>query len=206
MRTKTFPAILFIVALSLGMLACPKKSKVCIDFERPLVAGTEYGQPNPTQPPGTVVFTANGIPVSVQNFIFLDGREFFGSGSVVTQAPATSIGSGQKMQIGNINLEFDFSRFSSLGLPTSQVQFTFLDMGGFENISVNGSQVFVGELSTVPSQLGGVGVIVNSTALPSAPGNPASPGKKGTVTLTGAVNKLRIGGQEFWIDNVCVKR
>lgn len=28
-------------------------------------------------------------------------------------------------------------------------------------------------------------------------------GKKGIVTLTGAIDNFMVGGQEFWIDNVC---
>jgi len=75
------------------------------------------------------------------------------------------------------------------------VTFEFLDMGGFENISVNGSPMFTGDISAVPGSLGGAAVSVSST--------PAAGGKTGLVTLAGAIQKLRVGGQEFWINNVC---
>jgi len=80
--------------------------------------------------------------------------------------------------------------------PGTQVaDIDFLDMGGFENISVNGSPMFTGDISAVPGSLGGAAVSVSST--------PAAGGKTGLVTLAGAIQKLRVGGQEFWINNVC---
>jgi hypothetical protein len=30
-------------------------------------------------------------------------------------------------------------------------------------------------------------------------------GKKGVVVFAGAIHKIRIGGQEFWIDSVCAR-
>jgi hypothetical protein len=50
----------------------------------------------------------------------------------------------------------------------------------------------------VPSPIGGVNVSVSTT--------PVTGGKKGIVILTGAVQKIRVGGQEFWIDNVCARQ
>jgi len=89
-------------------------------------------------------------------------------------------------------LGFDFG---ANGFVPARVQFEFLDQGGTENLSVNGSAVFAGDISAVPATLGGATVSVSTT--------PAPGGKKGTVTLTGVINGFMIGGQEFWIDNVC---
>lgn len=173
---------------------CPSPtppSPLCVDFEPPLAAGTQFGQPV-GQPVGTVIFTTNGVPVSIHDFVFIGGGGTFNSARIEI-APA--FGSGQSIRSNNINLEFDFS---GIGFTPSHVQFDFLDLGGFENISVNGSSVFAGELSAAPNPIGSVNIAVAST--------PVSGGKKGTVVLTGAVNKLRVGGQEFWIDQVCAKR
>ncbi|NUO08281.1 MAG: hypothetical protein HUU08_06300 [Candidatus Brocadia sp.] len=167
-------------------------STVCVDFESPLVAGTQYGVPAGNSS-GDVVFTAHGIPVSVYNFDFAGGGGTFKVARVET-APVP-FGSGQSIRTNNINLEFDFSQ---LNFQPSEVQLEFLDLGGHENISVNGSPVFAGELSSVPNPIGGVSIAVNTVT--------AQGSKKGIVTLTGAVKNLRIGGQEFWIDNVCVKK
>jgi hypothetical protein len=98
------------------------------------------------------------------------------------------------MRTNNINLEFDFS---NIGFAPSEVRFEFLDLGGAENLSVNGSPIFAGDLPAVPSPVGGVNVSVLTT--------PVAGGKKGIVILTGAVQKVRVGGQEFWIDNVCAR-
>lgn len=165
--------------------------EVCVDFEAPLTVGTQYGAPA-GQHSGDLVFTTNGIPVSVYDFNFAGGGGTFNVARIdVAPVP---FGSGQSMRTNNINLEFDFS---NIGFAPNEVRFEFLDLGGTENISVNGSVIFAGDLSAVPSPIGGVNVSVSTT--------PVAGGKKGIVILTGAVQKLRVGGQEFWIDNVCAR-
>jgi len=165
--------------------------EVCVDFEPPLTVGTQYGAPAGHHS-GDVVFTTHGIPVSVHDFNFLGGGGTFNVANI-DSAPVP-FGWGQSMRTNNINLEFDFS---NIGFVPKEVKFEFLDLGGFENISVNGSPIFVGELSAAPNPIGGVQLSVSTT--------PVTGGKKGIVILTGAVQKLRVGGQEFWIDNVCAR-
>jgi hypothetical protein len=185
-----------IAAIALALLGCPGHQAplafACIDFEPPLAAGTQYGAPV-GQAPGTVIFTSHAIPVTVQNFIFVGSGGTFNSARI--EVPPAPFGSGQSIRTNNINLEFDFT---PLGYPTSEVKFDYLDQGGSENVSVNGSPVFAGDLPATPNPIGGVTVAITS--------GPAPGGKKGTVTLTGVVKTLRIGGQEFWIDNVCAKK
>lgn len=166
--------------------------EVCVDFEAPLAVGTQYGAPAGHNS-GDVVSTTNGIPVSVHDFNFPGGGGTFNVAHI-DLAPVP-FGNGQSMRTNNINLEFDFS---NIGFAPNEVRFEFLDLGGSENISVNGSPIFAGELSAVPSPIGGVNVSVSTT--------PVAGGKKGVVILTGAVQKLRVGGQEFWIDNVCARQ
>lgn len=163
--------------------------EVCVDFEPPLAVGTQYGAPAGHHS-GDVVFTTNGIPVSVHDFNFPSGGGTFNVANI-DLAPVP-FGSGQSMRTNNINLEFDFS---GIGFAPKQARFEFLDLGGFENTSVNGSPIFVGDLSSAPNPIGGVNISVSTT--------PVSGGKKGIVILTGAVQTIRVGGQEFWIDNVC---
>lgn len=165
--------------------------EVCVDFELPLTLGTQYGAPAGHHP-GDIIFTSNGIPVSVHEFEFIRGDRFF---NVATIALVPyPYGAGQSISPNNINLEFDFS---GLGFTPTKVSFEFQNHGGHQNLSINGSEVFKGDLSSAPSPMGGVDISVSPT--------PAEPGTTGTVTLTGPVEKLRVGGQQFYIDNVCAR-
>jgi Concanavalin A-like lectin/glucanases superfamily len=160
--------------------------EVCLDFEAPLTVGTEYSTPA-GQHSGDVIFTTNGILVSVYDFNFAGGSTFG-----VAKVDVAPFGSGQSMRTNNINLEFDFG---SIGFVPAAVRFEFLDKGGDQNISVNGSPIFAGDISAVPGSLGGATVSVSAT--------PVTGGRTGLVTLEGAIQKLRVGGSEFWIDNMC---
>jgi hypothetical protein len=168
------------------------RRETCVDFEPPLQAWAQYGEPVGNAS-GDVIFTTNGIMVSVHDFNLSGGGSTFNLARI--ELASALFGNGQTMRLNNINMEFDFS---SLGFIPSEVTFEFLDLGGFENLSVNGSTIFAGELSSVPSPLSGVNVSISAT--------PVSGGQKGVVTLSGAIQKLRIGGQEFWIDNVCARQ
>ena len=165
--------------------------EVCVDFEPPLTVGKQYGAPAGHNP-GDVVFTSNGIPVSVYDFNFSGGGGTFNVATIAL-APVP-FGTGQSINTNNISLEFDFN---SLGFLPKEVSFEFLDLGGIQNLSVNGSSIFVGDLSSVPTPIGGANIFVSTV--------PVAGGKTGTATLSGVIQKLRVGGQEFWIDNVCVR-
>lgn len=196
MTVKTALSMLFtatlIIALE-GCCLCPWRAKVvCVDFEPPLTLGTQYGGSGHNS--GDLAFTTNGVPISVYEFNFNGGSAFR---VAYIEVPSLPFSSGQCIRTNNINLEFDFSQ---LGFQTSQVDLRFLDAGGFENLSVNGSPIFVGELRSAPASIGGVGLVVNTESFP-----PPSSNVKGTLILRGEVKTLRIGGQEFCIDQVCAK-
>ena len=166
---------------------CPAPAGACATFGPPPAAGTQYG--SPAQTPGTKIFTAQGIGVSVQDFAFIGGGTTFNFARVEPATP--TFGNGQIMHTNNITLEFDLG-----ALHASSVTFAFLDLGGSEDLIVNGHP-FAGDLTSAPPQLGGTSVSVTTT--------PVAGGKKGTVTLTGPVKTLRVGGQEFWLDDVCAR-
>ena len=169
-------------------------NSACIDFGPPPAAGTQYGPP--VHAPGQVVLVNSdtSIRMAVQTFKYL------GSGSAFNRArienPPAAFGTGQTIGTNNISLEFDFT---GAGSPVYQVDLQYLDKGGFENLSVNGQPVpvYAGELSSAPSLLGGVNIVVTSA--------PVAGGKTGTVTFIGLIQKVTIGGQELWIDNVCAR-
>ncbi|VAX32735.1 hypothetical protein MNBD_NITROSPIRAE02-1490, partial [hydrothermal vent metagenome] len=168
--------------------------KACIDFGPPPPAGTLYGSPAGNVPGDVVMVAPNGIEMFVYDFRWMGGGGTFNLARV--EMPPVPFGTGQTINTNNLNLEFDFS---GVGFPVSRVELQYLDLGGFENLSVNGQPVpiYAGELSAAPSPIAGVNVSVISAPVPG--------GKTGTLVLTGAIQKLRIGGQEFWIDNVCAK-
>ncbi|NOY39406.1 MAG: hypothetical protein GXO95_04045 [Nitrospirae bacterium] len=170
------------------------RRKACIDFGPPPPAGTLYGSPAGNVPGDVVMVAPNGIEMFVYDFRWMGGGGTFNLARV--EMPPVPFGTGQTINTNNLNLEFDFS---GVGFPVSEVELQYLDLGGFENLGVNGQPVpiYAGELSAAPSPIAGVNVSVTSIPVPG--------GKTGTVVLTGAVQKLRIGGQEFWIDNVCAK-
>ncbi|MDF1521552.1 MAG: hypothetical protein P1P87_01875 [Trueperaceae bacterium] len=154
---------------------------MCIDFEDPpFTLGTQWGNAYGNSP-GDVAFTDQGATVSVENFTL--GAY---TGFVNAQVQNGSGLAGQSMWISNINLKFDFT-----GLPftVGRVTFDFADLGGSENIAVNGSGIVEGELAS--GTVGGVPLTV-------AGGAPVGDG-----TLVGTVRDLAIGGQEFYLDDVC---
>ncbi|MFQ5823132.1 MAG: FlgD immunoglobulin-like domain containing protein [bacterium] len=165
--------------------------QTCVDFQS-LTFGTQYGTPSGNTP-GQVVFTENGIPVSVENFNFVSGGVAFNFSQVDTAF--LGFGAGQTMHTNNINLLFDFS---TLSFVPNLVSFEFADLGGDENISVNGQSIFAGQLTAAPSAIAsGVTLSISTTAIQG--------GIRGTAVLRGNVNSLLIGGQEFWLDNICAE-
>lgn len=150
-----------------------------------LIPGTQYGAPAGDKS-GDVIFTEDGIPVSVHDFKFTNGGGTFNFCEVGPALPNS--GTGQNLQINNINLKFDLT---SLDGVVDYVRFEFLDQGGSENISVNDGPIFAGELQSAPVNI--------------APGVKLTVTKKdegGEVIITGSVKTLLVGGQEFSLDNV----
>jgi hypothetical protein len=159
----------------------PEAQWLCIDFEDPpFELGAEYGG-SVGDEPGDVVFTEQGVPVSVEEFILGDYAGF-------VYAEVTEAGSlpGQSMWLNNVNLSFDFS-----GLPfiVGKVTFDFEDFGGAENVGVNRSDIVEGELA--------------SGAFSGATLTVVRRNGRGEATIDGTVREFLIGGQEFVLDNVC---
>lgn len=153
----------------------------CVDFET-LALGSMFGAG--FNSPGDVIFSQNGIPVSVDDFSYVGGGGTFGIAEVTN---SSGIGSGQDMREGNINLVFDFTE---IGMFSEMVTFDFADYGGHENIGVNDHPVFAGELSAATLPPGfSISVVMN--------------GYIGSCVIMGNIEKLTLGGQEFFVDNVC---
>lgn len=158
----------------------------CVDFES-LPLNQQFG--DGFNFIGEVIFAEAGIPVAVEYFHWNTGGTF---GTCIVHPAFSDFGQGQIMGTNNINLKFDFTQ---LGFQVEEVTFEYADQGGFENLSVNGGAVYVGELDEAPSP---PGMMMNVTT------TTFSGGIKGFATLTGAIDTLMVGGQEFWLDNICV--
>lgn len=142
--------------------------------------------------PGLVAFVEDGIPVLLERFDTGSGT-YFNRCDIVT-SPA-GMGDFRVMQMNNISNLYDIG---ALGTVVAEVTFEFLSLGGVENLEVNGAGVWIGDLETFPAAVApGVAYTVSTVAVPG--------GIRGEARLVGPVQTLLLGGQEFWVDNICVK-
>lgn len=151
----------------------------CVTFDD-LTPGTHYnvGQ----------TFTSNGVTVAVQAFTWSNGT-VTSTGRANILAAARAGGSGVEVNANNVNLRFDF------GGSSGGLSYLFGEYGGNLNIDVNGDFRNFDNFSALNNQtVGGVAPsVVNGF------GN-----DRGRVTLNGAVQSFAVGGQELYLDNVCV--
>jgi len=180
--------LILIVALISALWATAAVADlVTFDFE-PL--GTPYGN-TAGMAPGDVMFSEFGATLYVDNF-YSGGSPFFNSARIdpAFTGPGIIFGANQILQINNVGVIFNFS-------SAGDVTFEYMDLGGSVNLLVNGFGAVL-EAGDMADLIGPVapGVTMNATVVPFGGGH------KGTVTLTGPVQRLRIGGQEFWIDDV----
>lgn len=190
---KTKLALLLVLASAL--LALPSQAQpVCLSFGPPPPLNTMYGVPA-AQVSGNLAFSTNGIDAYVFNFALIPAGTAFNR-AYHTMAPVSL--PGQSLRTININMLFDLR---NLAFTVRKVTFNYLDLGGYENLAVNASGIYRGQLAAAPAVLGNSNVSVTS-----APTPPPVSGRGGTVTITGAqIKSFLIGGQELWIDNVCAE-
>ena len=111
--------------------------------------------------------------------------------------PKCGFGNGKTMRLDNVSLIFDLKQYN-----TNAVSFIFMDLGGEENLQVNGGSLYiVNSLRSLPPTVApGITCTVDSIKADDC----GSAGLIGKVTLNGNVNELLIAGQELWIDSMCV--
>ncbi|MEN8005917.1 MAG: T9SS type A sorting domain-containing protein [Candidatus Krumholzibacteriota bacterium] len=161
-----------------------------VDHESQAVGNT-WG--SGTHLPGDLMFVEDGIPVHI-GVIDWGGPTGFNFCDI--QAPGIAdFGSGLAMNINNVSNEY---HISALGILVQSVSFEYIDLGGMENLQVNGATLHIGDLDLFPTAVA-PGVTMSVTTFPMPVG------QRGEVVLTGDVQKLLLAGQEFMVDNVCVK-
>lgn len=168
---------LILCLLSLGSICL---GGCCVSFESPPL-GTVYNVGDTFIDSATVIVC---MPFQWSNGISTND----GFATVVTEACAG--GSGQEMQVNNINLAFGFlSKLNGLTL-------NFGEYGGNLNITINDEFKNFENFDDINgSNIGGVQVTCTGTG--------CSGGGTGTLELVGEITLFIIGGQEFCIDDVC---
>jgi len=168
----------------------------CIEFEN-LPADSAIGRDSDLLP-GDLLLEEDGVVTTLGSFTYFDNSTDFWNVTPSTNIFNTtnSAFSGQMLFVSNITLQFDFT---ALPLTTTSVSFAFIDGGGEENIAVNGEEVLVvNNLGEVPTEIApGVTMTIAYDTL----ANSNLP--TGVVTLSGKIETLTIGGQEFALDKVC---
>ena len=173
MRSTYAPIVLLLLLVSFG-------SAQTLDFED-LALGAMYDPPAGPDPDS---FVTNGVTVNVLDFVFSSGTSF-GGGFTEVENSGLAGGSGNELEVNNVNLGFDF------GGPVQTVGIVFGEYGGNINFEVNGDFHNVQNFQDLPAIIGGATYNVT-------PGS----GAGSTMTIQGLINSISIGGQELWIDDV----
>jgi hypothetical protein len=168
-------------------------TRACVQFEQPLIVGMQYGAAT-GQNPGDLVFTENGITVTVEKFQQVSGNTEFNEAMIdnlLVPGAAT-----QSLRLNNIVVRFDMTALAYM--PQGATVY-YVDYGGSEHLSVNDDPPIADDLATMSGATNG-GAVVTVTPGTGGPGNTS-----GELKIAGAMKSLALGGQEFWIDAVCAE-
>ena len=146
-----------------------------------LPLGTVFGAPVGDQP-GFPVHEQDGIVMSVEQII-VEGVAGFLRAEVGGRY--TGFFPSHPLDLNNISVGFDFRQ---VGFEVNQVSLEFVELGPLNNFSVNDAALFeLPSLQLIPTDIApGVTAVVAD----------------GVITLSGAVDKILIGGQELAIDTI----
>ena len=172
---KTRITLIFVAALVTFISGC-----CCVRFEDQS-PGTRYNVGD--------TITTSGKDILVERFQYGDGV-WTTSGTAEVDTRSYAHGSGNDLNARNVNLHFKFD------YPIDKITFKFGELGGNNNIKVNGDFQNVRDLISLNgTTIAGVQVAVDA----SQQGN----NWYGKMTLEGDITDFSIGGQELWLDDVC---
>lgn len=145
-------------------------------------------------------FSRNYESISLQlgDFTFLDGS-IQQRGTITVMEAETGFGTEKIFRLDQIGATFGVS---NLGVTSSQVSFHYADFDSVTNFRVNGQTLYRGMFSELPGTVA-PGVTVAVTSEPVFNGTYGD-GVAGTVTLTGAVTSVLVGGKVLMIDDFSV--
>jgi hypothetical protein len=132
-------------------------------------------------------FTSSDVDVNVERFQWSNGT-WTSSGYAQVDDAGLAGGTGQDVQVNNVNLNFGF------GCILLKLSLLFGEYGGNLNININGDFRNFNNFADINGiAIGGVNVsVVNGN------GNDT-----GRLTLTGIIKSFAVGGQELWLDDIC---
>lgn len=149
----------------------------CVDFED-LTPYTTYGL-NDT-------FTDSGV--SLTPGLFQNGGGAWTPGTATVGIMNEAGGSGNEIRLDQSTVDFDF------GTKYGRFDLLFGETGGNINLRVNGVLANVEDMTELHSTtLGGASIVVQPLS-----------GFTGQLIVTGPIETFSIGGQELWIDHVCI--
>ncbi len=152
----------------------------CIRFSNQ-TAGTEFNV-------GAVIASCD-TDILVEQFQWGNGT-WTSSGTAQIDNHNYAKGSGNDLNANNVNLNFQYD------FPLDKITFNFGELGGNNNIKINGDFKNIDNLISLnTTTLGNVQITVNA----SQNGN----NWYGEVKLEGTINEFVIGGQELWLDDIC---
>lgn len=123
------------------------------------------------------------------------------TGIVTVAAELAQFGSSQVLRIVDANTRFSLL---PMGITTESVSFQFLDFDGVENFRVNNlpADPYIGDLADLPADLV-PGVTIGVTTAPTTH-DTFGEGIIGTVTLTGNITSIEVGGSLLWVDTFVI--
>jgi len=138
-------------------------------------------------------FTTSGKQVKVERFQW-GGGAWTDEGRARVDGRHYARGSGRDMNAGNVNLKFLFD------YPISKLSLKFAEFGGNVNLRINGDHRNTSDFIDLHGSTVG-GVLVDVQAVQEGGHN-----WYGSMTLTGTIDDVAIGGQELWLDDVCATK
>jgi hypothetical protein len=133
-------------------------------------------------------FVASGTGITVRSFVWGNGIST-NRGFAQVQNRGLAGGSGNEMAVNNASLAF------RLRGRTRALMLRFGEYGGNLNITINGHFVNFNNFADINgASISGVNVSVTNGL-----GNDI-----GQLVLTGPITSFAIGGQELWIDDMCI--
>ncbi len=124
------------------------------------------------------------VKVTGSDFIFGNGNPFPGGFSDVENGGLAG-GTGNELEVNNINLNFDF------GSGVEGVTLKFGEFGGNLNLNINGDFRNFQNFDELNGKVVG-GALVTTTG--------GSGQGRGTLNVDGPIGSFAVGGQELWID------
>ncbi len=186
LRSRGFATLVTVAGLSASIAASPASAR-CFNMEAP--------PPGATYPVGFALALPD-VTIHIQQF--QDGLFNWAGPAHDANIVVSNIAMGtptQEMMVDNCTVTFEPVP------PAVAARFRYADLGGNTNFEINGDFRNVADLSMLDGLI--VGGHLVTVAWAGVGG-----GERGTLTVHpgGPIDRLRVGGQEFFLDDLCYRR